>query len=93
MPSPTFTFGFILATLLGSLFHLIVGGDIRRLALYLISAWVGFAVGHLAGMLFGIDTFNIGTLRALPAVMGGLIALISAYSLAASGRRKRVTRR
>lgn len=93
MPSPTFTFGFIVATLIGAAFHLIVGGDVRRLALYLVSAWVGFAVGHLTGAVFSIDTFNIGPLRAFPSVLGALIALIVAFSLTTGSRRKRVTRR
>ena len=93
MPSPAFTFGFILATLTGAIFHLIFGGDIRRLALYLICAWIGFTLGHLAGVIFGIDSFNVGTLRALPAFMGAIIALVVAYSLSASGRRKRTQRR
>ncbi|MCA9911232.1 MAG: hypothetical protein KC519_21415 [Anaerolineae bacterium] len=93
VPSPAFTFGFILATLLGAVFHLIFGGDIRRLALYLISAWVGFALGHFAGVAFGINSFNVGTLRAVPAFTGALVALVVAYSLSASGRRKRTQRR
>lgn len=95
MPGPAFTFGFILATLLGAAFHLVMGGDIRRLALYLICSWLGFGLGHLVGIIFAIDTFNIGVLRAFPAFLGGLIALIAAYGLSTSRgqMRKRGARR
>ena len=47
LPGPTATFGFILATLYGAGFHFVVGGDVRRLALFLLSAWVGFGLGQL----------------------------------------------
>jgi hypothetical protein len=93
LPSPTVTFGFILATLIGALFHLVVGGDFRRLALYLLCSWAGFGLGHVAGTLFQIETFNIGTLRAFPAIMGSLIALIVALSLSSGRARKRSARR
>lgn len=93
LPSPTFTFGFIIATLIGAIFHLVVGGDFRRLALYLLCGWAGFGLGHVAGTLFGIETFNIGTLRAFPAIMGSLIALIVALSLSSGRARKRSARR
>src|SRR5262249_27041139 len=42
MPSPSVTFGFILATLYGALFHLVLGGNARQLALYLLAGWLGF---------------------------------------------------
>jgi hypothetical protein len=51
LPTPTITLGFIIATLLGALFHFILGGDVRRLALFLLSSWVGFGIGHLVGVL------------------------------------------
>lgn len=92
MPGPTLTFAFILATLIGALFHLIVGGDARRLALFLLSGWLGFAVGHVVGVALEINLFNIGTLRALPAGVGSLIALVVALLLTAQRPRKRQTR-
>lgn len=81
MPGPTTTFGFILATLYGAGFHFVVGGDIRRLALFLLSAWVGFTLGQLLGVTFKIDIFNIGTLRIVAATIGALVALVAAHFL------------
>ena len=81
MPGPTLTFGFILATLYGAGFHFIVGGDVRRLALFLLSAWVGFSLGQLLGVTFKIDFLNIGTLRVVAATIGALVALVVAHFL------------
>jgi hypothetical protein len=78
MPSPSVTFAFILATIYGVVFHLIVGGDIRRLALYLLAGWLGFALGHLSGVILGVELFRIGSLRTLSATVGAFTALIAA---------------
>ncbi len=83
MPGPTLTFAFIIATLLGAGFHFVVGGDIRRLAMFLLAGWVGFALGHMLGVLFEINILNIGTLRVVPAAAGALVALIAAFVLTA----------
>ncbi len=88
MPSPTATFGFIIATLIGAGFHFLVGGEIRRLALFLLSAWVGFVLGHIFGILLEIDILNIGTLRIASASFGSLVALAVAYGLTSNRMRR-----
>lgn len=88
MPAPGTTFGFILATLYGAGFHLVVGGDIRRLALFLLSAWVGFGLGHMLGITFGINILNIGTLRVLAATIGAVVALAVAHILTSNQKRR-----
>lgn len=90
MPAPTLTFAFILATLLGALFHLLMGGDARRLALFLLAGWIGFGLGHVIGAALGINLFNVGTLRLVSAVLGAIIALVAAALLTSSRKRKRV---
>jgi uncharacterized membrane protein YeaQ/YmgE (transglycosylase-associated protein family) len=92
VPGPTLTFAFILATLLGAAFHLIVGGDARRLALFLLAGWVGFGVGHVVGIALKVDLFDIGTLHVFPATLGALLALVVALLMTTSRFRKRVTR-
>lgn len=92
MPGPSVTFGFILATLFGAGFHLIVGGDARRLALFLLAGWVGFALGHLFGAFFQVNMLNIGTLRVFTASLGAVIALLAAYLLTSSRKSKRTAR-
>lgn len=76
MPGPTIVFGFVVATFYGTVFHLISGGDARRLALFLVASWVGFALGHIAGDLFGINILDIGALHMLNATIGALLALV-----------------
>lgn len=81
MPGPSVTFGFIIATLFGAAFHVIVGGDVRRLALFLLCGWVGFVLGQTLGTLFEINILNVGTLRIVSASFGALVALGAAYLL------------
>jgi hypothetical protein len=78
---PALTLGFILATLYGTTFHLIAGGDARRLAVYLIASWAGFAAGQMLGAVLGIDLFNIGTLHLLTATVAAALALVGAMLL------------
>lgn len=92
MPGPTVVFGFILATLLGAAFHLVFGGDARRLAVFLLAGWAGFGIGHVAGVLFGINLLNIGTLRVVSASFGALVALATTSVLTPKRPRKRLIR-
>lgn len=89
MPSPAVTFGFILATIYGTLFHLLVGGDIRRLALYLLAGWIGFAMGDLTGAMLNVTLFKTGQIHLLSATVGAWIALFSARMLLSRPRRRR----
>jgi uncharacterized membrane protein YjjP (DUF1212 family) len=89
VPGPSLIFSFLLATLIGAGFHLIFGGDARRLAFFLIAGWVGFALGHLFGVLFELDFFNVGALRALPAALGALMTLGVAHVLTSGQSRRR----
>lgn len=92
MPSPIVTLAFILATLYGASFHLVFGGDARRLALFLLVGWFSFALGHLLGVVFQIDLFNIGTLRVLPASVVSISALLTIVFLTANRSRRRPSR-
>jgi hypothetical protein len=89
MPGPSLTFGFLLATLIGAAFHLIFGGDARRLAVFLLAGWIGFGLGQLFGILFEIDFFSIGSLRLFTATFGALLALGVVQMLTAGQSRRR----
>jgi uncharacterized membrane protein YeaQ/YmgE (transglycosylase-associated protein family) len=93
MPSPSVTFGFIVATLLGACFHLLFGGDARRLALFLLAGWIGFGIGHFLGILFEIDLFNVGSLRMVSAVFGAVTALTVARMMTSNRTRRRSSRK
>ncbi|HUS93614.1 MAG TPA: hypothetical protein VMZ24_00370 [Patescibacteria group bacterium] len=79
-----FVLGFLLATLYGAGFHLIMGGRPRKIILYLIASWLGFAVGHFAGGFFGIETLRLGAVNLLAASIGSWLALLISWFL--SGR-------
>lgn len=73
--------GFILATLYGAFFHLIMGGRPGRIILYLVASWVGFALGHFIGDLLGIELLKLGALHLLSASVGSWLALLLAWFL------------
>ncbi|GAB1422103.1 hypothetical protein MASR2M15_23140 [Anaerolineales bacterium] len=75
MPNPTITFAFICATLIGSIFHFIFGGDAKRLALILLGSWLGFAAGHFAAYSLGIEFYRIGDLNFGIAMIGAIFVL------------------
>lgn len=81
MPGPSIVFGFVIATLYGSAFHFVAGGDARRLAVFLLASWIGFALGHITGDLLNVNLLDIGSLNMLNATFGSLVALIVARFL------------
>ena len=76
MPAPSFVFGFLLSTLYGASFHFLLGGDARRLALFLLASWTGFALGQISGDLFDVEAGDIGQLHFLIATIGAYVALL-----------------
>ena len=89
MPGPGLVFAFVMATLYGALFHLVLGGDARRLALFLLAGWLGFALGHFAGIILGIELFSLGALRMFPATIGAFMTLFAVRALTTGQRRRR----
>ena len=89
MPGPVLTFGFILATLHGAVFHIIVGGDVRRLALFMLAAWSGFALGQLMAISLDLNVLLVGEIHLGPASLSALVALVLAHLLSASHGRPR----
>jgi uncharacterized membrane protein YeaQ/YmgE (transglycosylase-associated protein family) len=92
MPSPVFVFAFVVATLMGAIFHFIFGGDARRMALFLLAGWLGFALGQAAGSSFDIAIYPIGELRIIPAIIGALFTLISVLIFTSERRQSRSSR-
>jgi len=69
----SYLFGFILATLLGALFHLWRNGGVVRLLLYLVFSWIGFFVGHTIGNYFGLNFLSVGPIN----IAGGTVGSIA----------------
>lgn len=71
--------GFLLATAYGAAFHFLMGGPARRIILYIIAAWVGFAAGHFLGNLINLNIFTLGALHLFSASLGAWLALIVSW--------------
>lgn len=72
----------LLATAYGAAFHFITGGPLRRLPIYILAAWLGFAVGHLLGAVIDLQLLQLGTLHLLSASLGSWAALFASRWLA-----------
>jgi hypothetical protein len=73
---------FVIASAIGLGYHLLRGGGLRRLLLYLIVAWVSFFAGHGIGGLMQWDPLRLGSLNLLPATLTAVVSLIVAEILA-----------
>ena len=70
-----------MATAYGAGFHFILGGPAKRIILYVLAAWIGFAIGHFLGDFFNIELFKLGAVHLLSASFGAWIALITSWWL------------
>ncbi|MEW6717051.1 MAG: hypothetical protein AB1345_06085 [Chloroflexota bacterium] len=75
MTWPAFLFGFLIATLYGALFHLIVGGNALRLSFYLLLAWVGFWSGQGLGSFLPFSLVSLGAIHLDFATLGAIAIL------------------
>jgi uncharacterized membrane protein YeaQ/YmgE (transglycosylase-associated protein family) len=73
--------GFLLSTIYGAVFHLIIGGPPRRLVMYVVVSWIGFTIGHFIGDLFGIEVLKLGAIHLFTASVGSWVALILGWFL------------
>ena len=71
----TILFGWLMATLLGALFHLWRDGGFWKLLLYLGLSWVGFWLGNWAAGAWGVKFLLVGGLNLGLALIGSLIFL------------------
>ncbi len=74
--------GLLIATACGLLYHLIRGGPLRRMAAYVVTAWISFFSGHLVGGWVGLTAPRLGTLNLLPALVATTLGLIGTDFLA-----------
>jgi hypothetical protein len=73
MPLPSIIFGILISTLCGSLVHLILGGNFRRLSLFILFSWAGFWVGHFVAVEMSWSVGDLGPLHLLPAMISSFI--------------------
>jgi hypothetical protein len=88
MTLPGLYFAILLATTCGLAFYLVRGGGLPRLALYVLTAWAAFFVGHLVGEWLDWRLFRYGTLNLFPALFATVLGLVVASVLAGPERRR-----
>ena len=81
--SPAIALGAVLSTAYAALFNLWQRGDLRALRNYVLAAWLGFALGHVAGEMAGIEWLVIGQLNVAAGTLGAAAALLIAKPLQA----------
>lgn len=86
MNLPALIFGLLLASGIGLLFHLVRGGPLSRMLLYLLSAWIGFGAGHTVGSWLDLRFLRLGAINLLAALLGALLALVLTEVLAPPDR-------
>ncbi len=81
MNLPGLLLGFVLSTLYGAVFHLLRGGGMGRLLLYIILSWIGFWSGQILATYLGWTLISVGSLHLGLATLGSLILLLLGYWL------------
>lgn len=76
---------FLLATAYGAGFHVILGGPARHILVYVIAAWLGFAIGHFLGDFMNVDILRLGAVHLLTASVGAWGALLASWFLVRNG--------
>lgn len=81
MTVPALLFGILVSTLMGAATHLIFGGSIWKLVLYIFLGWFGFWGGHYLAAQLGVDFLAVGPLKFGPALLGAAVLLAIGYWL------------
>ena len=73
--------GFLLATIYGAGFHLMFGGPIKRILVYLAAAWLGFFAGQFLGDFLNFELLKLGKIHLVSATLGAWAFLLVAWWL------------
>jgi hypothetical protein len=79
MTLPSLILGFLISTLLGALLHLILGGGLGRLMLYLFLGWIGFWAGQAIASHFGWSFDRLGQLHLMTASILCVLFILLGY--------------
>lgn len=75
MTLPALLFGIVLSSVYGAAFHFWKDGSLRKLALYIVLAWLGFWGGHILGNALGWTFAALGPLNIGMATVGAAVFL------------------
>ncbi len=80
MPFPSIVLSILIGGLIGSLFHVFVGGGRTKLGLYILIACLGFFAGHFIGIWRGWLFGMIGALDVGNASLFSILFLAAFYA-------------
>jgi len=75
----TYIFGWVMATLLGAVFHLWKDGGFWKLVIYIVLSWIGFFLGHFIAKSAGFNFMNVGSLYLGGGIIGSIIILFAGH--------------
>jgi hypothetical protein len=75
MTLPGLLLAFLLATAAGLAFHLVRGGSLVRMGVYVLTAWVTFFAGHALAQAFGWTFGRLGSINLLAAAVAVFVGL------------------
>lgn len=75
MTLPALVFGILLSSAYGTAFHFWKGGSLKKLAFFVLLAWLGFWIGHAVGAALDWTFAAIGPLNAGMGTLGSAIFL------------------
>jgi hypothetical protein len=82
--------GVVISTLCASVFHLLRGGRLRHLVLYLVVAWISFFIGQIFSESISWHLMRVGQINLFPALLATLLGLVlTAIFLAPESRSRR----
>lgn len=76
--SPAYVLAFLIASIYGLGFFLLLGQGWRQLALYWGIAAVGFFIGQAIAKTIGLALFNIGAVHLAEGTLGSALSLLAA---------------
>lgn len=89
-----FILGLTIASACAFLFHILRSGSLKRLAIYLVSSWVGFFSGHLLSELINWQLLRLGSINLFPALFGTILSLfLTAFLIKPDSSQKKIRRR
>ena len=75
MTFPALLMAALFASTYGALYHLVCGGNLKQLLLYLFLAWLGFALGHAVAEWRGWTFLQLGTINLGAGTVGSYLLL------------------
>jgi len=72
---PSLLFAMLIASLYGTLYHLVRNGGPWKLLLYNLFSWIGFGLGHGLGSWLKIQFFSFGALNLGLSTLGSFLII------------------